>query len=74
MSRTAFSERFNKLVGEPPMRYVTSWRMTIATTKLKKSDVSVAELANALGYQSEAAFSRAYKKHCGVSPGKIRGL
>ncbi len=72
MSRSAFAARFTKLVGEPAMQYVTRWRMHIALTWLKEDDAGLADLANRLGYQSEAAFSRAFKRFIGVSPGRIR--
>lgn len=72
MSRSAFAARFTELVGEPAMRYVARWRMYVAMDALKEQDKSVAEVANRLGYQSEAAFSRAFKRVIGVSPGAVR--
>lgn len=72
MSRSAFAARFTELVGEPVMRYVTRWRMYVAMDALKEQDTSVAEVASRLGYQSEAAFSRAFKRVISVSPGAIR--
>jgi AraC-like DNA-binding protein len=72
MSRSAFAARFKELVGESPMQYITRWRMSVALTCLKKENVSLGELANRLGYQSEAAFSRAFKRFIGVSPGAAR--
>jgi AraC-like DNA-binding protein len=72
MSRSAFAARFKELVGESPMQYITRWRMHVALTWLKKEDVSLGELANRLGYQSEAAFSRAFKRFIGISPGAAR--
>lgn len=72
MSRSAFSQRFTELVGESPMRYVTRWRMHVARTWLAEGDVSTAEAAHRLGYGSEAAFSRAFKRMLGVSPGAVR--
>lgn len=72
MSRSAFAARFKELVGESPMQYITRWRMNVALTWLKEEDVSLGELANRLGYQSEAAFSRAFKRFIGVSPGIAR--
>ncbi len=72
MSRSAFAARFKELVGESPMQYITRWRMNVALARLKKEDVSLGELANRLGYQSEAAFSRAFKRFIGVSPGAAR--
>ena len=72
MSRSAFAARFNDLVGEPPMHYVTRWRMQVAVTSLREGAVSVGELAVRLGYGSEAAFSRAFKRFVGSSPGALR--
>lgn len=72
MSRSAFAARFTELVGEPVMRYVTRWRMYVAMDALREQDTSVAEVASRLGYQSEAAFSRAFKRIISVSPGAIR--
>ena len=72
MSRSAFAARFTELVGESAMHYVTRWRMNAARSRLAESDVTIAELANDFGYESEAAFSRAFKRHLGVSPGAAR--
>lgn len=73
MSRSAFASRFSELVGEPPMHYLARWRMNVALTWLKGPDApTAAEAANRLGYDSEAAFSRAFKRLVGVSPGSIR--
>lgn len=72
MSRSAFAARFTKLVGESPMHYVTRWRMHVALNLLKEDDSSLAILAGRLGYESEAAFSRAFKRFIGVSPGAAR--
>jgi AraC-like DNA-binding protein len=72
MSRSAFAARFAELVGEPPMRYVARWRMHAAVTWLREDDATLGELALRLGYQSEAAFSRAFKRFTGLSPGAVR--
>jgi AraC-like DNA-binding protein len=72
MSRSAFAARFTELVGEPAMQYVTRWRMHVAVTLLKEEDTGLADLAGRLGYQSEAAFSRAFKRFIGASPGAVR--
>jgi len=69
MSRSAFAARFKELVGESPMQYVAGWRMRVAAMWLREDDATVADLANRLGYQSEAAFSRAFKRVMGVAPG-----
>lgn len=72
MSRSAFAARFTELVGEPVMHYVARWRMHVAVTWLKEEDAGIADLAGRLGYQSEAAFSRAFKRFMGISPGSVR--
>ncbi|HMF63616.1 MAG TPA: AraC family transcriptional regulator [Edaphobacter sp.] len=69
MSRSAFAARFTELVGESAMRYVTRWRMSRALVRLAERNLTVAEVANSLGYESEAAFNRAFKRHVGMSPG-----
>ena len=72
MSRSAFAARFMSLVGEPPMHYVRQWRFNVAISWLRESDLPIAEIADQLGYQSEAAFSRAFKKFVGQTPGSVR--
>lgn len=72
MSRSAFAARFTELVGESAMHYVTRWRMNTARSQLAESNVTVAETANSFGYESEAAFSRAFKRHLGISPGAAK--
>lgn len=72
MSRSGFAAKFHALVGEPPMQYVRRWRMYAALNMLAEENVSLGELADRLGYQSEAAFSRAFKKVLGISPGAAR--
>ncbi len=72
MSRSAFAARFTELVGEPAMHYVTRWRMQVARAWLAEEGASVAQVASRLGYRSEAAFSRAFKRVAGVSPGASR--
>jgi AraC-like DNA-binding protein len=72
MSRSAFSARFTELAGEPAMQYVTRWRMHLAVNSLKDDGATVAELASRLGYRSEAAFARAFKRVVGVAPGAVR--
>jgi AraC-like DNA-binding protein len=71
MSRSAFAARFTELAGEPAMHYVTRWRMHLATVALAQG-TTAGELARRLGYESEAAFSRAYKRVTGVPPGAVR--
>lgn len=72
MSRSAFAAGFTQLVSEPAMRYAVRWKMQAALTRLKETGLSLAELASRLGYDSEAAFSRAFKRVLGVSPGAAR--
>ena len=68
MSRTNFALRFSKAMGRSPMDYVTQWRMTIAADRLKASDAPISVLAESLGYESESAFSTAFKRVMGCSP------
>jgi AraC-like DNA-binding protein len=72
MSRSAFAARFTELVGEPAMQYVTTWRMHLALAALQEGDATVAQLADRLGYRSEAAFARAFKRVVGMPPGAVR--
>ncbi len=72
MSRSAFAARFKESVGETPMQYVTRWKMHLAASWLQEGDAGLSDLAERLGYQSEAAFSRAFKRLMGVSPGALR--
>jgi len=72
MSRSAFAARFTELAGEPPMQYLARWRMYLAATWLREDDAALGELALRLGYQSEAAFSRAFKRFFNVPPGAVR--
>lgn len=72
MSRSAFAARFHELVGEPPTRYLTRWRIHLATGALADADASLAEVAESVGYTSETAFSKAFKRLLGVSPGAYR--
>ena len=72
MSRSAFASRFRELVGESPIEYLTRWRMHSAVTWLCEGDQTIAEMAMRLGYKSEAAFSRAFKRVIGDAPGQVR--
>lgn len=72
ISRSALAERFTQLVGDAPMQYLTRWRMQLAATALRTRGTSVFEAATEVGYASEAAFSRAFKKVVGVSPAAWR--
>jgi AraC-like DNA-binding protein len=68
LSRSAFIDRFRSLVGEPPMRYLAGLRLTLAQSLLQATDATVADVAHRVGYRSEAAFGRAYRRQFGMSP------
>ena len=72
MSRSAFCERFAAIVGMPPMQYLTRWRMQVASDLVARNTLSLAQIASEVGYESEAAFQRAFKKVVGTSPGLWR--
>jgi AraC-like DNA-binding protein len=72
MSRSGFSARFSNMVGESAMRYLTHWRMQLARVQLQETSDSLAVLADHLGYKSEVAFCRAFKRVFGESPGSLR--
>lgn len=71
-SRAVLAERFTALVGIPPMRYLAKWRMQIASELLTSGGANMARIADEIGYESEAAFSRAFKKMVGVPPSAWR--
>lgn len=68
LSRSIFSERFTALMGIPPAQYLMRWRMQLASGWLRSDQVTIAEIAARVGYQSEASFSRAFKRFLGKSP------
>ena len=72
MSRSAFAARFSELVEEPPLTYLTRWRMHHATRLLRSSSASISEVAGKVGYEAEAAFSKAFKRWMGTAPGAYR--
>jgi len=72
MSRSAFADRFTAIVGQPPMQYLAQWRMQLAAGRLAAGNAKVAAIAEEVGYESEAAFSRAFKRLMGVSPAAWR--
>lgn len=72
LSRSAFCERFVRLVGVAPARYVTRWRMEVAATRLRQSRTTVADIAFDVGYESEAAFTRAFSRVVGMAPSRWR--
>jgi AraC-like DNA-binding protein len=72
LSRSALADRFTRLIGEPPMRYLARWRIQVAAHQLRTSDTSLARIAEQVGYESEAAFNRAFKRSFGVPPATWR--
>jgi len=72
MSRSGFSARFTNLVGESVMRYLTHWRMQLARELLQETSDTLSVVADRVGYQSEAAFCRAFKRIFGIPPGRVR--
>ncbi len=72
MSRSAFVQRFSAYVRIPPMQYLARWRLQLAARMLETGTVSVAQASTAVGYQSEAAFNRAFKREVGLAPGTWR--
>jgi AraC-like DNA-binding protein len=73
MSRSSFAERFAELLRMPPMQYLTRWRVGRAQQLLQDRRLSVASVAERLGYRSEAAFRKLFKRVSGVGPGQVRG-
>ena len=72
MSRSVLAARFRGYLGEPPMSYLTRWRLQIGARMLKSSNRSVAEIAAEVGYESEAAFNRAFKREFEAPPARFR--
>ncbi len=72
MSRSAFAERFNNLVRMTPKQYVTCWRMQLSHDRFSTTTASVAQVSEEFGYQSEATFAKAFKRHFGFGPGAVR--
>jgi AraC-like DNA-binding protein len=72
ISRSALVERFTKFLSEPPMTYLTRWRLQLAARSLERTSRGVAEIAAEVGYESEAAFNRAFKREFGQPPGRYR--
>ena len=68
LSRSALAERFTRLIGVAPMHYLANWRMQVAAQELRNRNASLAQVARKVGYESEAAFSRAFKKAFGTAP------
>jgi len=72
LSRSALADRFIRLIGTPPMHYLASWRVQVAMQELRNTSASLAQVADMIGYESEAAFSRAFKKAVGTAPATWR--
>ena len=72
LSRSALADRFIRLIGVPPMHYLASWRMQVASQELRNTNASLVQVAETVGYDSEAAFSRAFKKTFGAAPATWR--
>jgi AraC-like DNA-binding protein len=72
LSRSALADRFIRLIGVPPMHYLANWRMEVAAEKLRNTNASLGQVAEIVGYDSEAAFSRAFKKTFGTAPATWR--
>ncbi|NUS16562.1 MAG: helix-turn-helix transcriptional regulator, partial [Streptomyces sp.] len=72
LSRAAFARRFAALTGRPPLAYLTWWRMTLAARLLAESALPLASVAERVGYTSEFAFAHAFKRWCGLAPGRYR--
>jgi AraC-like DNA-binding protein len=73
MSRSAFSGRFTTVVGEPAMQYLTRWRLQLAHRELQQTPDGLGEIAQRVGYSTEAAFCKAFKREFGVTPSSVRG-
>ena len=74
LSRTTLARRFTEAVGEPPLAYLTRWRMHLAAARLKHTSDTVEVIAREVGYTSEHAFNRAFARHRGNPPGRYRRL
>jgi AraC-like DNA-binding protein len=72
LSRSALAERFTRLIGEPPMRYLARWRAQVAAHQLRSTDAPLARIADQVGYESESAFNRAFKRTFGIPPAAWR--
>lgn len=72
MSRSAFAVRFKTVVGQPPLDYLTRWRVYCATRLMQKPNVSLAEVSSRIGYESASAFNRVFKRETGLTPGAFR--
>ena len=71
-SRSVLAERFSRFLGEPPLTYLARWRLQLAARMLQTTREAVLQVASEVGYESEAAFNRAFKREFGVPPGQFR--
>jgi transcriptional regulator GlxA family with amidase domain len=74
VSRSVLAERFTHFVGQSPMQYLGRWRMALATNYLRRSALSLARIAELVGYETDAAFSRAFRREFGVPPAAWRRM
>lgn len=74
LSRSAFADRFQRIMGKPPQRYLSEHRMRLAAWQLRHSDQPVCRIADMIGYASETAFGQAFKRSHGMAPGRYRAL
>jgi transcriptional regulator GlxA family with amidase domain len=72
LSRSALTERFGHFLGESPMAYLTNWRLQLGARALTSTNLSVAEVASQVGYESEASFNRAFKRRFQAPPARYR--
>jgi AraC-like DNA-binding protein len=72
MSRSAFAERFTRLAGETPLGYLTRWRMQRAASLMREGDAPLRAIARSVGYETESAFGKAFRRHRGTTPGEYR--
>ena len=72
MSRSGFAARFKQVLGESPLEYLTRWRMYKATQLLREDDMKIVKVASLVGYESDAAFNKTFKRTIGVAPGEYR--
>jgi AraC-like DNA-binding protein len=72
LSRSALAQRFTAMIGAPPMQYLTRWRTSLAAMRLRESNASILRVAAEVGYESEAAFNRAFKREFGLPPAAWR--
>jgi AraC-like DNA-binding protein len=72
LSRSAFARLFQLALGQPPMQYLTDWRMTLARDDLRAGELTLAQIGARTGYASPYAFAAAFRRHHGVPPGKWR--